>query len=78
MSQSEPEQPVELLTLPSAAKRVGVGLRQLRRARDHGELKTYRIGGWNRVRWQDVLNWLEGCRQDPESPVAVQAFRGRK
>ena len=67
MAQSSTGQSVELLTLPTAAKRVGVGLRQLRRARDHGELRTYLVGGWTRVRWQDVLRWLDGCEQDAES-----------
>jgi hypothetical protein len=52
----------ELLTLPTAARRAGVGLRQLWRARHRGELSVYLIGGWPRVRWTDVLAWIERQR----------------
>lgn len=62
---------LQLLTLPSAARRAGVGLRQLRVARDRGELAVYRVGAWDRVRWADVLGWLERCR----TPAHVRGAR---
>ena len=67
MSPIHSDQTIDFLTLPSAARRAGVGLRQLRRARDRGELPCYRIGGWDRVRWLDVLAWLQSCRHAPDA-----------
>lgn len=67
MSSTDSDQTIDFLTLPTAARRAGVGLRQLRRARDRGELPCYRIGGWDRVRWLDVLAWLHRCRLDPDA-----------
>lgn len=52
-----------LVTLREAARSTGLGLRQLRRARERGELPVYRVGGWCRVRWADVLAWLEAHRE---------------
>ena len=52
----------ELLTIPAASRRLGIGPRQLRRAVARGELDTYRIGGWPRLRWSKVLSWLESRR----------------
>ena len=54
--------PAELVTLPQAARRAGVGVRQLRRACKAGGLQLYQVGGWPRVRWREVLGWIEGCR----------------
>ncbi len=51
-----------LLTKPEAARRAGIGLRQIRRACGDGELAEYRIGGWPRVRWAEVLAWIETTR----------------
>ena len=48
-----------LLTKPEAARRAGVGLRQIRRACERGELTEYRIGSWPRVSWLQVLEWIE-------------------
>ena len=48
----------ELLTIPEAARRLGVGARQLRRAVKRGELSVYQVGGWPRVRWRDVDQWV--------------------
>jgi len=48
----------DLVTLPTAARRIGVGERQLRRALSRGELPFYQIGGWPRLRWLDVLAWV--------------------
>ena len=52
-----------LITLPEASRRVGLSMRQLRRARERGELAIYLIGGWPRVRWVDVVAWIESRRQ---------------
>jgi excisionase family DNA binding protein len=49
----------EYLTVYAAARRAGVGVRQLQRARDRGQLPVYRVGGWQRVRWADVLAFVE-------------------
>ena len=57
LSAQEPE----VLTIPRAAKRVGVGVRQLREAIRLGELPAFRIGAWPRVRWIDVIRWI--CAQ---------------
>ena len=52
----------ELLTLPAAARWAGVGVRHLRRAAARGELPTYRVGTWLRVRWPEVLRWISAQR----------------
>jgi excisionase family DNA binding protein len=52
----------QLITLREAARRIGLGLRQLDRACAHGELALYRVGGWRRVRWLDVEAWLNHQR----------------
>jgi excisionase family DNA binding protein len=60
----------ELVTLREAARRLGLGTRQLyRAARDRGEIAVYDIGGWPRVRWLDVLAWVESQRR-PDSEEA--------
>jgi len=56
-----------LVTLPTAARRIGVGERQLRRALSRGELPFYQIGGWPRLRWLDVLSWVERQRRPMKS-----------
>lgn len=56
-----------MVTEREAARRLGVGLRQLRAARERGELTSYRVGGWRRVRLVDVHRWLEGLRERPLS-----------
>lgn len=64
MAAIKTQAPPEFLTLPAAARRSGIGLRQLRRARDHGELDVFEVGGWSRVRWLSVLAWIERQRVD--------------
>ena len=44
-------------------------MRQLRRARARYEIATYQIGGWPRVRWSDVLEWIEGNRVQRTRPL---------
>ena len=52
----------ELCTVPEASRRTGLGLRQLRRAIQAGEVSVYQIGSWPRVRWRDVVAWIERSR----------------
>ncbi len=52
----------ELLTLPAAARRAGLGVRQLRRAVKLGELTVYQVSDWPRVRWRDVVRWIDAQR----------------
>jgi excisionase family DNA binding protein len=52
----------ELLTVPGVARALGVGVRQLRRAVRAGEIPTYAIGGWPRVRRADVDAWVASRR----------------
>lgn len=54
---------LELVTRREAARRCGLGLRQIKAAVENGELPLYRIGGWPRLRWNDVLAWLENHRE---------------
>ena len=60
-----PTSPPVLATIPVAARLAGVGQRQLRRATRNGEIVTYMVGGWPRVRWADVVEWIEGQRVAP-------------
>ncbi len=53
----------EYLTLPAAARRAGIGLRQLRRARELGLIEVFWVGGWPRVRWRSVVAWIESQRE---------------
>jgi hypothetical protein len=55
----------ELVTIPEAARRSGLGLRQFRRAILNDELPVFDVGDWPRVRWRDVLQWVEGTRRNP-------------
>jgi excisionase family DNA binding protein len=62
---------VELLTLPAAAKRVGIGVRQVRRAVAEGDLPVYQVGRWPRVRWREVIYWIDSQRAS-RTPHAKQ------
>jgi excisionase family DNA binding protein len=46
------------VTVPEAARRAGIGLRQVRRAVAQGDLPVFDLGGWPRVRWSDVELWF--------------------
>ena len=52
----------DFITVPEAARRTGLGLRQFRRAVRDGELATYSVGDWPRLRWSQVEAWLESRR----------------
>ena len=58
-------EPPELMSKPAAARRAGVGCRQLDRAVKVGSVPVFQIGGWPRVRWRDVLRWIESQRVPP-------------
>jgi hypothetical protein len=68
MSRSNREESTEFLTLPEAARQTGLGLRQLVRARDRGQLAVYLVGGWHRTTLADVVAWVERQRVHPEVP----------
>jgi excisionase family DNA binding protein len=51
------------VTIPEAARRAGIGRRQLRRAVARGELPVFDLGGWPRVRWSDVERWFASRRR---------------
>ncbi len=53
-------------TVPEASRRSGLGLPQFRRAIKEGQLSVYDIGGWPRVRWDDVEVWMESQRRTPQ------------
>ena len=57
-----PPDDVELLTLPGAARRAGIGVRHVRRAVADGDLPIYRVGSWPRVRWCEVVRWIDGLQ----------------
>lgn len=67
----------QLLTLPAAARRAGVGLRVLRRARERGELPTYQLGAWPRVRWHDVLLWIAARRRPAQAETQAGETAGQ-
>lgn len=63
------------MTLRKAARRLGIGDRQLRRAVRTGQIPTYRIGGWPRLRWSDVLAWVNAHRTYPGAVQRVPEER---
>ena len=66
-----PSTPV-LVTKPEAARRAGVGLRQIRRAVAAGEIPEFSVGSWPRVRWCDVEAWIARRRRDDaEAPATA-------
>jgi len=53
----------KFVTLPAAARLVGVGVRALYRAGRRGEFPVYDIDSWPQVRPEDVARWLESRRR---------------
>ena len=53
----------EMVTIPVASRRTGLGIRQLRRGIDRGQLPAYDVGGWPRLRWREVVAWIESQRR---------------
>ena len=62
----------ELLTIPCAAKRLGIGRRQIERAIANGELAVHQIG-WRRVRWTELLRWIDSQRVEPTHDAKAHA-----
>lgn len=77
-----PAEALELLTIPAVCRRLRMH-RPIQRALRDGEIPVYQVGGWRRVRWGDVVAWLEARRARPtphaESRVReVLAREGRR
>jgi hypothetical protein len=51
------------LSLRAAARRLGIGVQQLKRARDARELPSYQLAGASRVRTDHLRAWLERHRR---------------
>jgi hypothetical protein len=51
------------VTIPAAARRAGLGLRQIRRAIEREELAVFDIGGWPRLRWDELELWFASRRR---------------
>jgi len=51
------------VTIPEAQRRTGLGRRQFEKAIRRGDLGVFDIGDWPRVRWRDVLAWLDSTRR---------------
>jgi hypothetical protein len=73
-----------LMTIPRAARRAGIGVRQLRRAVRLEDVEAVMIGNWPRVRWDSVVRWIGSQRvratEDVKQKVAeaVQRRRSRQ
>ncbi len=57
------------MTIPKAAKRAGIGVRQLRRAVRFEEVEAVMVGSWPRVRWESVVRWIWSQRVRPSEDV---------
>jgi hypothetical protein len=55
--------PDRLVTVGPGAKRFGIGPRPVRLAIRRGELATYQIGQWTRIRLGDLAAWIESHRR---------------
>ena len=51
------------VTMPRAARETGIGLRQFRRAVKTGDLPVYDVGGWPRLKWEEIAAWLDRRRR---------------
>ena len=58
---------IELITKPEARRRTGLGERQFTQAVERGEISEYRIGGWPRFLWPEIVGWIESKRRSSES-----------
>ena len=66
----------EFVTVPEATRRSGIGRRQFLGAIGHGDLEVFDVGGWPRVRWRDVLAWVES-KQRPVGEPRSDALQRR-
>ena len=70
----------EFCTIPSAACRLGVGVKQLRRACAAGEIRQFSVGSWPRVRISEVRRWIEAQRVPtvPHARARVEEILARE
>jgi excisionase family DNA binding protein len=54
---------LRFVTVPAAAREIGVGVDQLRRAVRNGALATYAIGGWPRLERSELIAWARSQRR---------------
>jgi hypothetical protein len=57
------------MTIPTAARRAGIGVRQLRRAVQLEDVEAVMVGSWPRVRWDSVVRWIGSQRVRPSEDV---------
>ena len=69
----------EFVTIPRAAKVLGIGPKLLRKACAAGEINVYNVG-WPRVRLVDVRLWIESQRvpATPHAKAVVDAILRRE
>jgi excisionase family DNA binding protein len=58
------------VTIPIVVERTKLGDKQIRRAVERGELRSYKIGSWTRLLWSDVIAWVECHRRQPARKTA--------
>ena len=67
----EPEQihpdALRFVTVPTAARELGLGVDQLRRAVRSGALASYAIGGWPRLERSELIAWARAQRRGAEA-----------
>ena len=68
--------PEQLLPKRRAAREFGVPLRWLEEGIEAGELQTYAVGAWPRLKRSEVRAWIEDQRVTGISPAARR--RGRE
>ena len=74
----------EYVTIPEAYRRSGIGVTLLRQAVAAGELEAFEVGRWQRLRWRDVVRWIERTPTKPDEArahargvVGARLARGR-
>ena len=65
-------EPTGFVTIPMVAERLGIGDTPIRLAIKRGDLPCYQLGRVARVRWADVLTWVERQRR-PRRPGTTAA-----
>ena len=60
------------VTIGEVTRRTGIGRRQLQRAIAAGQIEVYDLGAWPRVRWADVIAWIERNRRGPAARREVR------
>lgn len=60
----------DLITIPAAARRLGISAQTLRRQARQGAFPTYQIGVWPRVRIREVLAAVRRPLERNDDPSA--------